>query len=134
MEDAIKHYAEAGSFRVAEELFETMIRPFISAYRADNIKAVLHAAMDNGQIYRASETRVQMADLFERTIDLLLDTMPDWQAFLTHVLDRYDTEGRIYTELQRRMTEAGIWPISAPSSAATPPPAESEGGRTPGAS
>jgi len=134
MEDAIKHYAEAGSFRVAEELFETMIRPFISAYRADNIKAVLHAAMANSQIYCASETRVQMADLFERTIDLLPDTMPDWQAFLTHVLDRYDTEGRIYTELQRRMTEAGIWHISAPSSATTPPPAESEGGRTPGAS
>lgn len=117
MEDAIKQYAAAGSYRGAEELFETMIRPFISAYRADNIKAVLDAAMANSQIYCAGETRVQMADLFERTIDLLRDTMPNWQAFLTHVLDRYDTEGRMYTELQRRMTEAGIWPILAPSSA-----------------
>lgn len=123
IDDATRQYAEANSYRGAEERFETMIRPFISVYRPDNLKAVLDAAMGNGQIYCASKTPVQMTDLFERTIDLLSDTQSNWHAFLTLVLERYDTEGQIYTDLQQHMTLAGIWPIPAPSSA-TPLSAE----------
>lgn len=126
IDDAIARYAEAASFRGAEELFETMIRPFMPAYRAENIIAVLDAAMSNSQVYCASETRVQMADLFERTSDLLRDTSGKWQEFLTFVFDRYDCEHRIYNELERRMTAAGIWPI--PILPAAEAPASTHGG------
>lgn len=112
IEDAISKYGDARSFRDAEDLFETMIRPFITTFRAENINAVLDAAIGNSQIHCARETRIQMADLFERTSDLLRDTAAKWQAFLGHVFDRYDTDRRIYAELERRMTAAGIWPVA----------------------
>ena len=112
VDDAITQYGEAGSYREAEAMFETMIRPFVSAYRPEHINAVVDSARENGQIYGASETRIQLTFLFEQTMDLISDTSSHWQAFVTHVLDKYDTEGTFYVELQNRMTEAGIWPVT----------------------
>ena len=89
-----------------------MIRPFVSIYRPEHIKTILDSARENSQIYCASETRLQMTYLFERTIDLVAETAPSWQAFLTHALDKYDTEGKIYIDLVKRMMEAGIWPVN----------------------
>lgn len=111
VEDAIKQYAEAKSFRGAESGFESMIRPFITVMTARQINAVLDAAMQNGQIYSASETRVQMADLFERTLDLLAETASQWQSFLSHVFRCYGDEDHTYIELRAYMTAAGIWPL-----------------------
>jgi hypothetical protein len=112
IDDAIKQYGKASSFRGAEALFESMIRPFVSMFRPEQVKAVVDSARSNSQIYCANETRMQLTYLFEQTLDLISDTAPNWQAFLTHVLDAYDPEGAIYIELQNRMTETGIWPVA----------------------
>jgi hypothetical protein len=112
IDDGIKQYGEAGSFRGAEAIFETMIRPFVSMFRPEHIRTVVDLAKENGQIYCTSETRLQLAYLFEQTLDLVADTAPCWQEFLTHVLNVYDSDGSIYVELRERMTEAGIWPVA----------------------
>lgn len=120
IEDAVAQYSRAGSYREAEELFEALIRPFISVCRSEHIVAILSAAAGNSQIYCARDTRIQMVDLFERTIDLLADTKSSWQSFLAQVLDRYDMNGELFQVLQRRMAEAGIWPVSAPPAESSP--------------
>jgi hypothetical protein len=112
IDDAIRQYSEATSFRGAESLFETMIRPFVSVFRPEHIRAVVESATANDQIYCASETRLQLAHLFEQTRDLAPETASSWQAFLTHVLATYDTKGTFYVELQNRMSDSGIWPIA----------------------
>jgi hypothetical protein len=112
IDDAIKQYGEAGSFRGAEALFETMIRPFVSMFRSEHIRTVVDSAKENAQIYCASETPVQLAYLFGQTQDLVPDTASCWQEFLRHVLNVYDKDDSIYVELRKRMMEAGIWPIS----------------------
>lgn len=120
IDDAVADYARAASFREAEELFEAMVRPFMSVYRPEHIIAILDAAKGNSQIYCAKDTRVQMVDLFDRTIDLLSITKASWQSFLTHVLNRYDTSGRLFYALQERMTETGVWPAPTPSMGTSP--------------
>lgn len=112
IDDAIKQYGEARSYRGAEALFETMIRPFVSMFRPEHIRTVVDSAKANDQIYCAGETRLQLAYLFERTLDLVADTTLSWQGFLRHVLDVYDTDGALYVDLQNRMSEAGIWPAA----------------------
>ncbi len=112
IDDAVQQYAKAGSFRSAEALFEAMIRPFVSVLRPADIQAIVDSARANGEIYCASKSCIQLRDLFEQTLDLLSETAHSWQAFLTHVLAVYDTEGTIYTELRNRMVESGIWPAA----------------------
>jgi hypothetical protein len=110
VEDAIKQYEGAQDFRGAEALFEEMIRPFMNVFTAEQIKAVLAVASSKSQIYSARDTRLQMVDLFERTMDLLADTSPAWQSFLTQVSEHYDHDGRFYSNLRDRMISAGISP------------------------
>jgi hypothetical protein len=112
IDDAIKQYGNASSFREAEALFESMIHPFVSVFRPEHIKAVVDCARANNQIYCANQTRIQLTYLFDQTLDLISDTASNWQAFLTHVLNVYDTGGTIYFELENRMVGAGIWPVA----------------------
>ena len=112
IDDAIKEYAEASSYRGAEELFDAMIRPFITVFRPEHIRTIVDGARTNGQIYAAAGTREQLAYLFERTSDLLSDTASVWQAYLQKVTEVYDKDGRHFCDLRERMIKAGISPAS----------------------
>ena len=111
IDGAIREYSGASSFRGAERLFESMIRPFSNVLGPDHVKAIVGSARENTQIYCAAKSGVQMAYLFEQTTDLVSETATEWQAFLTHVLAVYDNECRYYADLRDRMTEIGMWPI-----------------------
>jgi hypothetical protein len=108
IDDAIQQYGSAKSFRGAERLFERMIRPFISIFRSANVNAVLDLARNNSQIYSATETPVQMTQLFEQTSDLLAETDEHWRTFLNDATTKYDSDGEYYADLRSRMVNAGL--------------------------
>ena len=83
IDDAIKEYRETQSFREAEAIFESMIRPFVNTFRPEHIKAVVDSATANSQIY--CERNTDTTDVSLRpNAGSSLRHRTSWQAFLAH--------------------------------------------------
>lgn len=81
-------YEEAGSFRSAEQLGQSVILPLSPFFTADDLQAVLAAAADNGQIWDAAGTPKILEQLFDNTQPLLQASRPHWDAFLDEMRGR----------------------------------------------
>jgi len=91
--NALSRYAASGSFRGAEARFDQFISPFRPIIDETQLDELFAAVRNNGQIWDASRTPTQLADLFRAihprrpsnaAIDQLYDRLPD------HSLTYYD--------------------------------------------
>ncbi len=91
-------YAQAGSFRDAEQLGRSVILPLAKFLSAKDLETLLKAASANEQISRASDTPEILERLFERTKSLLPDSRPHWEGFVEEQIQKM-TEIRLPTTL-----------------------------------
>ena len=104
----INIYAEAGSFRTAEYLGQSIILPLAPFFQEEDIESILSAASENGQICYASGTPEILEQLFNQTRHLLQESRPHWQKFVDHqvVATQGDgTERYAYLGLQKLLAE-----------------------------
>jgi hypothetical protein len=111
IDDAITEYSKSRRYRDAEDLFDSLIRPFFNAFEAEHIISILNAAKNNSQIYGAGKTPLQLSNLFDQSIDLLDHTTAAWQDFLHSVWALYES---IYSILLNTMILLGVGPIADP--------------------
>lgn len=102
----IEIYGKSGGFRTAEDRGHSIILPLSKFFTANDIKDLLKAAGENGQIWCASGMPTILEKLFDNTRNLLPESLPYWQEFIDHQIKRYDgnkEEYYTYPELQRRL-------------------------------
>ena len=98
----IKIYGHAGSYRSSEQAGRSVILSLAPYFNADELKAVLEAASNNGQIWDASGTPKILEQLFDQTISLLPDSRPHWNAFLDDLVPQ---QMQWYSGLQERLNQ-----------------------------
>jgi hypothetical protein len=88
---AIALYSEAGSYRGAEYLGESLILPMAGAgcFIVTDIQKVLKAAQENNQIYDASGTPAILDELYEKTKQYLPDLHESWKSFFDFLFPKY---------------------------------------------
>ena len=96
----IAHYAQARSYRSAEQLGQSVVLPLAPFFTADDLQAALVAAADNGQIWDASGTPEILEQLFDHTQLLLHASRPHWEAFLGALRGR---QQQLYSGLRDRL-------------------------------
>lgn len=94
-DQAISLYSEAGSYRGAESLGESLILPMARCFSASDIQKVLKAAQENSQIYDASGTPAILDELYEKTKQYLPDLRESWKSFFEFLFSKYS---RYYDE------------------------------------
>ncbi|MCZ8195624.1 MAG: hypothetical protein O9253_00990 [Aquidulcibacter sp.] len=99
---ALEIYRNAGSYRSAEQLGQSVILPLAPFYTALDLQAVLDAVVDNGQIWDAAGTPEILKTLFDRTRPLLPASRGHWEAFLK-ALGFRNRQG--YAGLQERLDQ-----------------------------
>ncbi len=102
----IEIYRQASSFREAEALGQSIIISLIPFLTADNIKVLLNAAQNNGQIWYAGGTAEILESVFDNTQHILPKARPYWQAFVDYCIDMHngDAENHYsYPGLQKRL-------------------------------
>lgn len=105
---AIEVYADAGSFRGAERLGQSVILPIVSLVTADDVAALLKAAGENDQIWYAGGTSDILEKVFDETKPLLSKTRKHWQGFIDKQIERSDddaTKHFAYPGLQQRLSD-----------------------------
>jgi len=95
-------FENAGSWRYAEQLGQSVILPLAPYFTAADLLTVLAAAADNGQIWDAAGTPDILEQLFDRTTRLLPASRPHWQGFLT-AMGGSQQQG--YSGLQERLDQ-----------------------------
>lgn len=90
--DAVRLFAEAGSFRNAESRGRNLILPIAHLMVPDDIGRTLDAALENGQIWSAAEIPEILAHLFELTRQHLSATRDGWKRFLDDVSAKRESE------------------------------------------
>ncbi len=106
---AIKIYADAGSFRHAEHLGQSLILPLATCFSSEDVKSVLAAASENCQIWHAGGTPEILEQLFDQTNVLLNDTRASWTAFVDQQIARQDGDESAfysYPKLLERLDES----------------------------
>lgn len=93
-------YEQAGSYRSAEQLGQSVILPLAPLFTADDLQTALTAAADNGQIWDAAGTPEILEQLFEHTQPLLHASRPHWEAFLGELSARQQQR---YSGLRERL-------------------------------
>ena len=93
-------YEQAGSYRSAEQLGQSVILPLAPLFTADDLQTALTAAADNGQIWDAAGTPEILEQLFEHTQPLLHAGRPYWEAFLGELSARQQQR---YSGLRERL-------------------------------
>ena len=93
-------YAQAGSYRSAEQLGQFVILPLAPFFTADDLQAALAAAADNGQIWDAAGTSEILEQLFDSTQPLVPASRPHWEAFLGEMNGRQQQR---YSGLRERL-------------------------------
>lgn len=110
-EEAIRIYAEAGSYRGAERYCDGMILPLAPVLEARHIELIVDAVLGNGEIHDASKTPEQLKDLFEKTARLQGATRAAWQRLLRGVLEGKEAnDWYSFPALRAEMERAGMWP------------------------
>ncbi len=106
-EEAIALFSKAGSYRGAELLGQSVILPMASHFSADQLRAVLCAAKENGQIWDALGTGAIMERLFDLSFRHFEQTRDAWLEFITFVRERRQTKDW-YAGLAQRLSARGL--------------------------
>lgn len=102
----IEIYSRAGSYRTAEVWGQSIILSLVPFFATDDIRVLLDAVQENGQIWCAGGTPAILEAVFDSTRHLLLETRPYWQAFVDGRIANNggDTEDHYsYPGLQQRL-------------------------------
>ena len=105
---AIQQFRSAGSFRAAENLFDTLIAPYSAQLNAENVSEVFEAVASNGQIWNASGTSSRLLSLLDAT---------GFQPSAGAVLTLYNaTSNGAYMDatLTKRLIDGGWVPPASP--------------------
>lgn len=78
----IKIYSAAGSYRTAEAWGQSIILSLTPFFGADDIRVLLEAVRENGQIWDAGGTPRVLESVFDGTRKLLPETRLTWQEFV----------------------------------------------------
>ena len=110
-EEAIRIYAEAGSYRGAERYCEGMILPLAPVFEAQHIDQIVDAVLGNGEINDAAKTPEQLKELFEKTVRLHGAARGSWQRLMRETLkDKKENDWYAFPALRAEMERAGMWP------------------------
>lgn len=82
VEPAIAIYGHAGGWRQAEMLGQALIVRLTPFFTAGDIRKVLEAVIENGQISEASGTAAILSTVFELSRPVLNDARPHWRNFV----------------------------------------------------
>ena len=102
----IELYTKAASYRHAEQLGQSVILSLATCFDSADVKAVLKAAGENGEIWNAHGTSDILERLFDETISLLSESRPHWEEFVRKQVERMDgdaSEYYSYPGLQKRL-------------------------------
>lgn len=108
VESGIEIYSQAGSFRGAEHLGQSLILPLAPHFNKDQIKQLLAAVSCNGQIWNASGTAEVLEALFDSTRHLRPGSDMYWNTFVQKQVERMDGDVSIhyaYPGLQQKLIE-----------------------------
>lgn len=89
---AIALYSEAGSYRDAERLGESLILPMARCFSVSDIQKILKVAQENNQIYNASGTPAILDELCEKTKQYLPDLHESWKSFFEFLFSKYSRD------------------------------------------
>lgn len=78
----IQIYSQARSYRTAEAWGQSIILSLTPFFVADDIRVLLEAVQENGQIWCAGGTPAILEAVFDNARHLLSETRPYWQAFV----------------------------------------------------
>ncbi|MEJ1381262.1 MAG: hypothetical protein RPT95_09905 [Candidatus Sedimenticola sp. (ex Thyasira tokunagai)] len=78
----IEIYSQAGGYRTAEAWGQSIILSLMPFLAADDIRVLLEAVQENGQIWCAGGTPEILEAVFDSTRHLLPETRPYWQTFV----------------------------------------------------
>ena len=92
----LKIYAQAGSYHHAKDLGQSVVLSLAKYFTAADVKEVLEAVNDNGQIWFAHSTPKILEQLFDRTASLLPDVRPYWQTFVDRQIERMSGDASVY--------------------------------------
>jgi hypothetical protein len=110
--EALKLFAEAGSYQAAETIERDVLVPLLSMLSPEHIRRILQVTEENGEVQGASGTPAFLVDMFDRTADLHTQTRTAWQRFLTMMSgDKGPEEWSAYPDLRGKMEAAGMWPV-----------------------
>ena len=102
----IELYTKAASYRHAEQLGQSVILSLATCFDSADVKAVLKAAGENGEIWNAHGTSDILERLFDETISHLSESRPHWEEFVRKQVERMDgdaSEYYSYPGLQKRL-------------------------------
>ena len=122
IDEAISIYEGVGSFRSAEAA-GALLLPLAPGMNTDQVKRVIQAIGNNGQIYSAAGSPAIVADLFDRTSHTHLETIANWQELLTQLIGENggDVNARYSCpDLRLKMAARGMWPVPVPVAIAPP--------------
>lgn len=109
----IEIYAKALSYRHAEQLGQSVILSLATCFDSTDVKAVLKAAGENGEIWNARGTSDILERLFDERISLLSESRPHWEEFVRKQVERVErmdgdaTDHYSYPGIQRRLDQTG---------------------------
>lgn len=110
-EEAVRIYAEAGSYRGAERYCAGLVLPLAPVLETRHIDLVVDAYLGNGEIHDAARSPVQVRELFDRTARLHATARPAWQRLMRGLLEtRQPNDHYACPELRTAMETAGMWP------------------------
>ena len=106
---AIALYSEAGSYRSAESLGESLILPMARCFSVSDIQKILKVAQENNQIYDASGTPAILDELYEKTKQYLPDLHESWKSFFEFLsLECSVWSGTNWESLVNHLKAAGV--------------------------
>lgn len=79
----IEIYSRAGGYRTAEAWGQSIILSLAPYFVASDVKILLNAVQENGQIWYAAGTPAILEAVFDRTRHLLPETRQYWQEFVS---------------------------------------------------
>ncbi|MBA4063090.1 MAG: hypothetical protein C0501_05150 [Isosphaera sp.] len=110
-EEAIRIYAEAGSYRGAERYCAGLVLPLAPVLEARHIDLIVDAYLENGEIHDAAKSPDQIRELFGKTSRLHAAARPAWQRLIRGLLEtREPHEHYACPDLRAEMERAGMWP------------------------
>lgn len=86
---AIALYSSASSYRGAEVLGASLIRPMANCFSVADVQKILKVVEDNDQIYAASGTPAILNELFEKTKQYLPELRESWASFFESLYLKY---------------------------------------------
>jgi len=118
-DQAVILYSEAGSYRGAESLGESLILPMAGCFSVSDIQKVLKAVQENDQIYDAAGTPAILDELYEKTKQHLPYLYENWKSFFRFIYsekysrsyEEYDSDfwsGTNWESLVNHLKAAGI--------------------------